>query len=110
MRLLTFGASGARPGAELRSGDIIDLAEAFRDRTNVPLRSIADLLAMGAEGLRLAARLIGSAETDPQNAERRNWIVPAGDIGLLPPMGAKVLIVATSGYFNSHLAEMKVSA
>lgn len=118
MRLITFLSAGdARCGVLLSSGAALDLTGTLLSGDERPISTVADLLARGSGALARLRDHVASVEanrggTSPDSPFSEGVgpkrMVAASELRLLPPMGANVLVVATSGNYLSHFAEMKM--
>lgn len=99
MRLVTFRDGGrGRVGVWLPGDVIADLAAACESAGVEPARTVAEFLGRDARERDRVARRVAPID-----------VVRRADVTLLPPMGTHVLVVATSGNYLSHLAEMGVT-
>jgi len=104
MRLITFERGGlAQAGALVGDGAVLPLGPVLAELALDPQMRVAELLAAGAELLeRLGDRALAATE----RAASGSGLLAAEDVSFLPPMGAAVLMIATSGNYLSHIAEM----
>jgi 2-keto-4-pentenoate hydratase/2-oxohepta-3-ene-1,7-dioic acid hydratase in catechol pathway len=107
MRLVTIEDGGACcPGALTPSGAVIDLRAAAAWAGLPPLQSVTGLLGAGQAALSRMAELVAGLCERPGDAEEHGLLAASDTDRLVPPMGATVFMVATSGNYRSHLAEM----
>ncbi|TDW24190.1 fumarylacetoacetate hydrolase family protein [Kribbella kalugense] len=107
MRLVTYGGrSRGRPGVLSPAGDVVDLRALCASLDLEPPASVAEFIGQSPASRDRVGRRV--AALDPERD--RSWISPRGVVELLPPMGADVLVLATSGNYLSHLEEMGVTA